>query len=184
MNDSISVSSSSFSNTSSNNSKSNSLNRNELTFNSESSSSPLRTDHEEEDLTNHKKKILLFDAMESDANNNIRRLKRNVEASKKKFNSSASSAVANYFLGPRKSSLPVGNRRRARSQILFNGDDLNTINDQNKLLIEDLYYLKKQLKDKDTIINELYDIRDRLESEIHELSASLFEASLFVLSLF
>ncbi len=168
MNDSISVSSSSFSDTSS---KSNSLNRNEII-----SSPPLKS--EEENIKIHKNNIILFDALESDANNNIRRLKRNVEASKKKF--TTSSMVTNYFLGPRKNSLPIGNRRRAKSQILFNGDDLNTINDQNKLLIEDLYYLKKQLKDKDMTINELNDIRDKLESEIHELSASLFEVRYFI----
>jgi len=35
------------------------------------------------------------------------------------------------------------NRRRARSQVLFEGDDLNTLNEQNKQLVQDLIFLKK-----------------------------------------
>jgi len=46
--------------------------------------------------------------------------------------------------------------------------------------MEDLYSLKKQLKRKDATIVELNEIRDRLESEMHELSASLFEVIDFV----
>lgn len=67
------------------------------------------------------------------------------------------------------------NRRRARSQVLFEGDDLNTLNEQNKQLVQDLIFLKKQLKEKDDMIVKLNEIRNSLESEIQELSASLFE---------
>ncbi|CAF0711138.1 unnamed protein product [Brachionus calyciflorus] len=66
-------------------------------------------------------------------------------------------------------------RRRTRSQTIYFGDELNTIAEYNKQLIEDLYILKKQLKDKDETILKLNDIRNKLESEIQELSASLFE---------
>jgi len=59
--------------------------------------------------------------------------------------------------------------------VLFEGDDLNTLNDQNKQLVQDLIFLKKQLKEKDDTINKLNEIRNSLESEIQELSASLFE---------
>ena len=34
-------------------------------------------------------------------------------------------------------------RRRARSQILYEGDSLNTLSDQNKQLVEDILFLKK-----------------------------------------
>jgi len=66
-------------------------------------------------------------------------------------------------------------RRRARSQIIYYGDDSNTTLEYNRQLIEDLIYLKKKLKDRDGEIEKLNDIRNKLESEIQELSASLFE---------
>ena len=34
-------------------------------------------------------------------------------------------------------------RRRARSQVMFMGDDLNSLNEQNKQLVQDLIFLKK-----------------------------------------
>lgn len=149
MNDSISVSSSLFSNNSSNNSKSNSLNRsvitNHLNINDSGISNEQCNDSINSSLTSEKTQKRLI---------------------------KANSLIDSYFEMSRKG---YTQRRRAKSQILFDGDDLNSIVDQNKLLIEDVYHLKKQLKDKDTKINNLNDIRDRLESEIHELSASLFE---------
>ncbi len=66
-------------------------------------------------------------------------------------------------------------KRRSKSQIIYYGDEMHTIAEHNKQLIEDLYLLKKQLKEKDDTITKLNDIRDKLESEIQELSASLFE---------
>lgn len=66
-------------------------------------------------------------------------------------------------------------RRRTRSQTIYFGDEINTIAEYNKQLIEDLYILKKQLKEKDETILKLNDVRNKLESEIQELSASLFE---------
>jgi hypothetical protein len=66
-------------------------------------------------------------------------------------------------------------KRRSKSQIIYYGDEMHTIAEHNKQLIEDLYLLKKQLKEKDDTIMKLNDIRDKLESEIQELSASLFE---------
>lgn len=155
MNDSISISSSSFSN-SSNNSKSNSLNRSEL------NGSDFKT-------SNH---TLLTNTTDSDANNNVLIVQTPIE-NKDKLND----FNAAYFIGSTHGNLPHMNlrRRRTKSQVIYNGDDLNTITEQNKLLIEDLFHLKKTLKKKDSIINELNDIRDRLESEMHELSASLFE---------
>lgn len=66
-------------------------------------------------------------------------------------------------------------KRRSKSQIIYYGDEMHTIAEHNKQLIEDLYSIKKQLKEKDDTIIKLNDIRDKLESEIQELSASLFE---------
>lgn len=66
-------------------------------------------------------------------------------------------------------------RRRTRSQTLFFGDEISTVSEYNKQLIEDVYLLKKQLKEKDGTIAKLNDIRDNLENETRELSASLFE---------
>lgn len=66
-------------------------------------------------------------------------------------------------------------RRRTRSQTVYFGDEISTIAEYNKQLIEDLYILKKQLKEKDETILKLNDIRNKLESEIQDLSASLFE---------
>ena len=86
------------------------------------------------------------------------------------FRQSRFAAVDDYLALPM---TPV--RRRAKSQIVFYGDEVNTASEHNKQLIEDLYLLKKQLKEKDMTILKLNDIRDKLESEIHELSASLFE---------
>jgi hypothetical protein len=70
-------------------------------------------------------------------------------------------------------------RRRSKSQTLFDGDETNTIAEHNKQLIEDIFMLKKQLRDKDETILKLNDIRDKLEDEIRELSASLFEVRFF-----
>jgi len=78
---------------------------------------------------------------------------------------------ADSFFGPRVGSL----KRRTKSQIVYNGSDSITANEQNKQLIQDLYALKKQLKVKDDTIEKLNDVRNKLESEIQELSASLFE---------
>lgn len=162
MNDSISISSSSFSNSSSSNSKSNSLNRSELNNTAQFSNDTSFT---------------LADMNLSDTNNNSILSKSDKHNMKNRDNKYTNGVLDNYFLGHRKGSLPLLgiNRRRAKSQVLFNGDDLNSLTDQNKLLIEDLFFLKKTLKIKDEKINELNDIRDKLESEIHELSASLFE---------
>lgn len=171
MNDSISISSSSFSNSSSSNSKSNSLNRSELNntgpFSNEAS-------------------FTLADMNLNDTNNNsINALAKSEKLNNTKANNNncnqnnkyANDMIDNCFSHQRRDSLPVlgTSRRRSKSQVLFSGDDLNTLTEQNKLLIEDMYYLKKTLKGKDEKINELNDIRDRLESEMHELSASLFE---------
>ena len=175
MNDSISVSSSSFSNNSSNNSKSSSLNRTEVQSNN-----------------NHATKNDFLDRLESNIsnlqidpnNNNIMNSNEstNCASHKSKRSHTTSRLIDSYsLLSPRKHSLPLSSmRRRAKSQILFNGDSLNTLADQNALLMEDLYSLKKQLKRKDATIVELNEIRDRLESEMHELSASLFEVIDFV----
>lgn len=66
-------------------------------------------------------------------------------------------------------------RRRTRSQSIYFGDEITTVSEYNKQLIEDLFILKKRLKEKDDTIATLNDVRNRLESEIQELSASLFE---------
>ncbi|RMZ95793.1 guanine nucleotide exchange factor for Rab-3A isoform X5 [Brachionus plicatilis] len=66
-------------------------------------------------------------------------------------------------------------RRRTRSQTIYLGDEVSTVAEYNKQLIEDVYVLKRQLKEKDGTIANLNDVRNKLESEIQELSASLFE---------
>lgn len=66
-------------------------------------------------------------------------------------------------------------RRRTRSQTIYFGDEVSTVSEYNKQLIEDLYILKRQLKEKDDTIANLNDVRNKLESEMQELSASLFE---------
>ena len=82
-----------------------------------------------------------------------------------------SSGIENFLLAMPMTPM----RRRSRSQTIYYGDELNTVSEQNKQLIEDLCLLKKQLSDKDQIISKLNEIRDKLESEMQELSASLFE---------
>lgn len=87
-----------------------------------------------------------------------------------------SSGGTRYALSGVEYYLPNGSfRRRAKSQVVFYGDDPQTHAEYNKQLIEDLILLKKQLKEKDDQIFKLNDIRNKLESEIQELSASLFE---------
>lgn len=179
MNESISVSSSSLSNNSSNNSKSNSLNRSEVQY------APLRafdsnnskyTDNSDPNNNNISLMANLNSTTISSTNDNDKAKRRD------STNDNNLKMIDSYFMSPRKQSLPLSaNRRRAKSQILFNGDSLNTLADQNTLLMEDLYSLKKQLKKKDATIIELNEIRDRLESEMHELSASLFEVILVLL---
>jgi cell division protein FtsB len=71
-------------------------------------------------------------------------------------------------------------RRRTRSQTIFYGDEINTLSEYNKQLIEDLCLLKKQINEKDNVIRNLNDIRDKLESEIQDLSASLFEEAYII----
>lgn len=70
----------------------------------------------------------------------------------------------------------VARRRRTKSQTMnIYGDEVNTVAEHNKQLIEDLMMLKRQLREKDEVILKLNEIRNNLESEIQELSASLFE---------
>jgi hypothetical protein len=66
-------------------------------------------------------------------------------------------------------------RRRTRSQTIFYGDEMNTLSEHNKQLFQDLILLKKKLNEKDATINNLNEIRNKLENEIQDLSASLFE---------
>lgn len=176
MNDSISVSSSSFSNNSSNNSKSNSLNRSEVQYarlEAFDSSTSKYTDNSDPNNNNSSLMANLNRTTIGSTSDNDKAKRRTGT------NDNSLKVIDNYFMSPRKQSLPLSaNRRRAKSQILFNGDSLNTLADQNTLLMEDLYSLKKQLKKKDATIIELNEIRDRLESEMHELSASLFEVIL------
>lgn len=47
--------------------------------------------------------------------------------------------------------------------------------EHNKQLMEDLFELKRQLKLKDDEIEKLVGVRNQLDSEMQELSASLFE---------
>lgn len=69
---------------------------------------------------------------------------------------------------------PRHRRTRSHHCILFT-DESEMINRYNKQLLEDLYILKRQLKQRDETIEKLNDIRNKLENEIQELSASLFE---------
>lgn len=79
-------------------------------------------------------------------------------------------------------SSPIRRRRSKSQSLLYVGhlNDLNDLNgglqyDYNKPLMDELVSLKKQLKEKDEIIDKLNDIRNKLESEMQDLSASLFE---------
>ena len=147
MNDSLSVSSSY---SSSNNSNSNSLNRSLFTNGSFLNNNSINTS------TNSSSS-----AVKHSANLNLFRNSRY-----------GTTGIEDFIALPM---TPI--KRRSRSQIMFYGDEINTIAEHNKQLIEDLYMLKKQIKEKDKKIDNLNDIRNKLESEIQELSASLFEVS-------
>lgn len=148
MNDSISLSS--YSSTSANNSNSNSLNRSSVVIAAPNMNSSINTSG-------------VSSASSSSTSSTGHVLFRNALRY-------ASHTIDDYMPMPM---TPV--RRRAKSQTIYDGDEINTIAEHNKQLIEDIYLLKKQLKDKDDTILKLNDIRNNLESEIQELSASLFE---------
>lgn len=131
MNDSISVSSSLFSNNSSNNSKSNSLNRSVITNQFDNDTNKYLLNINDSGIANEQCNDSINSSLISEKNTNQRKLIK------------ANSLIDTYFEMSRKGRHPYTQRRRAKSQILFNGDDLNSIVDQNKLLIEDVYYLKK-----------------------------------------
>lgn len=38
-------------------------------------------------------------------------------------------------------------RRKARSQVLYDGDNIMTLSEQNKQLVQDIFYLKKVISD-------------------------------------
>ena len=149
MNDSLSVSSSY---SSSNNSNSNSLNRSLFTNGS----------------------FLNNNSINTSTNSSSSGVKHSANLNSSLFRNSryGTTGIDDFLALPM---TPI--KRRSRSQIVFYGDEINTIAEHNKQLIEDLYMLKKQIKEKDKKIDNLNDIRNKLESEIQELSASLFEAS-------
>lgn len=149
MNDSLSVSSSY---SSSNNSNSNSLNRSLFTNGS----------------------FLNNNSINTSTNSSSSAVKHSANLNSSLFRNSryGTTGIEDFLALPM---TPI--KRRSKSQIVFYGDEINTIAEHNKQLIEDLYMLKKQLKEKDKKIDNLNDIRNKLESEIQELSASLFEVS-------
>jgi cell division protein FtsB len=66
-------------------------------------------------------------------------------------------------------------KRRSKSQTTQAETYFASLSEHNHQLIQDILQLKNQLKDKDKIIEELREIRNKLENEMQELSASLFE---------
>ena len=65
--------------------------------------------------------------------------------------------------------------RRNRSESSFHTDDKRYISDYNKSLIEELWLLKRKLNEKTNELDKLVELRDKLESEIIELSEALFQ---------
>jgi hypothetical protein len=63
---------------------------------------------------------------------------------------------------------------------MANPNDEHHFSHDDHLLMADFFHLKKEVKAKNAEIEKLNDIRERLESEIRDLTALLFEVWLMV----